>query len=347
MATETPEPLAGAIEVETMRAIVQDRYGAPETYRLGAIPIPSPSDDEVLVEVRAAAVNPADWHFMTGTPWIVRVSGGGLRRPKNEVPGLDASGVVVAVGSAVTKFTVGDAVFGEVGGGYAEYLTASERRLSLKPANLTHEQAAAVPIAAITALQGLRDKGELAAGHRVLVIGASGGVGTFAVQIAKALGAEVTAVCSTRNLEMVKSIGADQVIDYTVDDFVESATRYDVILDAIGNRPLADYRQVMTPTGRYVGVGGPKRMRYLLPRMAHMAIRSRFAKQKMISMLANQTPDDMQVLSNWLEAGAIVPVIDRTYPLAEAAMALAHLGEGHARGKIVITISPEPATEES
>ncbi|NNF65864.1 MAG: NAD(P)-dependent alcohol dehydrogenase, partial [Acidimicrobiia bacterium] len=202
-----------------------------------------------------------------------------------------------------------------------------------------------VPIAAITALQGLRDKGQLEKGQHVLIIGASGGVGTFAVQIAKTLGAKVTAVCSTRNADMVRSIGADHVIDYTSDDFVEAEERYDLILDAIGNRPLSAYRRVMTPTGRYVAVGGSKKMRSLLSRMAWMALRSRFAKQKMTSMLANQTPDDMKVLTDWLQSGAVIPVIDRTYPLNEAAQALAYQGEGHTRGKIVIEVSSDSDVE--
>lgn len=328
-----------------MQAIVQDRYGSPESFELRTVDVPSLPDDEILIEVRAACVNPADWHYMTGTPWLVRVGGGGLRRPKRRIPGLDASGVVVAVGSAITKFKTGDSVFGGVGGGYANYLTASERRVAHKPANLSFGQAAAVPIAAITALQGLRDKGLVTAGQRVLVNGASGGVGTFAVQIAKALGAEVTGVCSTRNIEMVRSIGADHVIDYTVDDFANSGEQYDVILDAVGTRSLADCRRAMTPNGVYVGVGGPKNVGALVSRMLRMAVRSRFGKQKMLSMLAKQTEADLGILANWLASGEIVPVIDRTYPLSEAAQALAYQGEGHAQGKIVITVSGEPPTK--
>jgi NADPH:quinone reductase-like Zn-dependent oxidoreductase len=322
----------------TMRAIVIESYGSPDVLELREVARPVVGDDDVLVRVHAAGVNPADWHYMTGTPYLVRVGGGGFRRPKREIAGLDMAGRVEAVGRNVTKFEPGDEVFGENSRAYAEYAIAAENRCVRKPANVTFEQAAAVPIAGLTALQGLRDKGQIQPGQKVLINGASGGVGTFAVQIAEAFGAEVTAVCSTRNVEMVKSIGADHVIDYNKQDFTQTDQRYDLILDAVGNRSLHDCRRVLAPEGIYVGVGGPKNSFKLLGRMLGMAVISLVRSQKMVSMLARQTPEDLLVLHDLLESGAVTPVIDRTYELGEAAAALRYQGEGHGQGKIVITI---------
>ncbi|MCP3975677.1 MAG: NAD(P)-dependent alcohol dehydrogenase [bacterium] len=323
-----------------MRAIVQNKYGSPDTYELEEIARPTADEGQVLIRVYAAGVNPADWHMMTGTPRLVRIGGGGFLKPKANVPGLDLAGRVEAVGDGVTEFQVGDDVFGEAGRGYAEYATAAVRQIVSKPANLTFEEAAAVPIAALTALQGLRDKGQIEAGQRVLVNGASGGVGTFAVQIAKAFGAEVTAVASTRNLEMVKSIGADHVIDYTEEDFTKSG-QFDLVFDAVGTRSLSDCRRALTPAGRYVAASGPKASHKMLGRMLAMMVRSMRRPQKMMSMLAKSTPDDLAALRDLLESGEVTPVMDRTYPLDQAADALRYQGEGHAQGKTVITVIDE------
>jgi len=321
-----------------MRAIVQHEYGSPDVLRLQDVDKPMVGDDDVLVRVHAAGVNPADWHYMTGTPNLVRVGGGGLSKPKSNIPGLDLAGRVEAVGKNVSGFQPGDDVFGESKRGYAEYAAVPEDRVVLKPANLSFEEAAAVPIAALTALQALRDKAHLQAGQKVLINGASGGVGTFAVQIAKSFGAEVTGVCSTRNVEMVRSIGADHVVDYTKDDFTQRGERYHVFLDAVGTRSLSDCKRVLTENGLYVGIGGPKTSLRLLGRMVAMLATSMFGSRKMVSMLASQTKEDLVVLSDLLESGEMSPVIDRTYPLDETPEALRYLGEGHVRGKVVIAI---------
>lgn len=321
----------------TMQAIVQEKYGSPDNLDLRDVARPTAAEGEVLIQVHAAGVNPADWHMMTGTPSLLRVGGGGFRKPKDNIPGLDLAGRVVAVGEGVTEFAVGDDVFGEAGRGYAEYTATPIRRLVSKPTNMTFVEAAAVPIAALTALQGLRDKGQLKTGDRVLINGASGGVGTFAVQIAKALGAEVTAVCSTRNVEMVRSIGADHVIDYTKDDFTTSG-KYDLVLDNVGLRSLADCKGALKPSGRYVAVSGPKASLKILTRMVKMMLRSIGREQKMMTMLAKSTPEDLIVLKELLESGQVTPVIEKTYQLSQAADAMRHQGEGHARGKTVITV---------
>ncbi len=335
--TEMPEAKKVTQTAATMRAIVQHQYGSPDSYELREIAKPTADEGQVLIRVHAAGVNPADWHMMTGTPRLVRVGGGGFLRPKSNVPGLDLAGRVEAVGDGVTEFQVGDEVFGETGRGYAEYATASVRQIVSKPAKLTFEEAAAVPIAALTALQGLRDKGQIEAGQKVLINGASGGVGTFAVQIAKAFGAEVTAVASTRNMEMVRSIGADHVIDYTNEDFTKSG-QYDLIFDAVGTRSLSDCKRALTPAGRYVAASGPKASHKMLGRMLAVMVRSMRRSQKMMSMLAKSTPDDLAALRDLLESGEITPVMDRTYPLDKAADALRYQGEGHAQGKTVITM---------
>jgi len=325
----------------TMKAIVRERYGSPDTLELKDIDRPVIDDDSILVRVRAASINAYDWHMMRGAPFLVRISEG-LRKPKNRAMGVDVAGQVEAVGKNVTRFRPGDDVFGARLGSLAEYVRGTDKSfLVAKPANLTFEQAAAVNMAGTTALQGLRDKGQLRPGQRVLINGATGGVGTFAVQIAKVLGAHVTAVCSTRNVELVRSLGADEVIDYSKKDFTRSAQRYDVILDVAANRSLADCRRVLSPAGTLVGVGAAKGGRAMVPilfRILGQALFSRFAKQKMASFMAKNSKDDLLALKELIEAGKIKPVIDRTYPLSETAQALRYLEEGHARGKVVITV---------
>ena len=292
----------------------------------------------MLIRVRAAAVNPVDWHDMTGTPYIARLQTG-LRKPKRATIGTDVAGTVEAVGTKVARVRPGDEVFGGALGSLAEYATAADKVAS-KPANLTFEQAASVPIAALTALQALRDKGKLHSGQTVLINGAAGGVGTFAVQIAKALGAEVTGVCSTANVDMVTSLGADHVVDYTKDDFAAGTARFDVMLDNVGNRTLSDCRRVLQPKGIYVIVGGPKKGRLLGPagRMVKAFVVFLFAGQKAAPMLAKINHADLAVLADMLASGTITPVIDRTYPLADTADALRHLEGGHTKGKLVVTI---------
>ena len=323
-----------------MRAIVRHAYGPPDVLRLEDMDKPDVSDDEVLVRVRAASVNPADWHFMTGTPLLVRL-GGGLRGPKRERLGVDFAGTVEAVGSNVTQFKPGDDVFGARDGAFGEYVAVREDRSVVPlPANVSFEQAAAVPVAAVSALQGLRDKGRIQAGHKVLINGASGGVGTFAVQIAKTFGAHVTGVCSTRNVDIVRSLGADRVIDYTQEDFTAGDQRYDLMLDIAGNRSWSDCRRVLEPHAIVVMVGGPKGNRLLGP-MSRL-VKSRLAalpnSQKVMFFLAKLNRADLLVLSELLEAGRLTPVIDRRYGLTDTADSLRYLGEGHAQGKVVITV---------
>ena len=329
-----------AVQEKTMKAIVQHEYGAPDVLALGEVDRPAIGDDEVLVEVRASSVNPADWHMSTGTPYLVRPQAG-LRSPKQTIPGKDVAGKIAAVGKGVTQFEVGDDVYGEVAGGaFAEYAAAPANLLAPKPANLSFEQAAAVPLAAFTALQGVRDKGQVQPGQHVLVNGASGGVGTFAVQIAKALGAEVTGVCSTRNVDMVRSIGADHVIDYTKDDFSAGDQRYDVIIDNVGTGSLSDCRRALNADGIYVMIGGPKH-RWLGPvrRMVAAMVYFRFVSQSFQWFVATANQEDLVFLTGLSEAGKVTPVIDRRYTLAEVPEAMAYLGEGHTRGKSVITVS--------
>ena len=326
-----------------MKAIVYDKYGAPdEVLELREIDKPAVSDDEVLVRVRAASANPYDWHMFRGLPYPMRMMTG-LSKPKSRtVLGSDMAGQVEAVGKNVSQFRPGDEVYAEVGsGGFAEYVSVSEDSLALKPANLSFEQSAAVPMAAETALQGVRDKGNAQSGQKVLVNGASGGVGTFAVQIAKHFGAEVTGVCSTRNVDLVRSIGADHVVDYTQEDFMQGDQRFDLILDAVGNHSISEYRRVMTPKGTYGAFGGGGG-RWLGPASQQLkaVATSPFVSQNLVPV--NDKPNQsLGFLSELLEAGEVTPVIDRTYPLSEAPDAMCYLEEGHARGKIVITVAED------
>ncbi|MCG8350857.1 MAG: NAD(P)-dependent alcohol dehydrogenase [Chloroflexales bacterium] len=321
-----------------MKAIVHTQYGSPDVLELREGAKPAPKEDKVLVNVHAASANPLDWHKMRGAPFLVRPSDG-LLKPKNIMLGADMAGRVEAVGSKVTQFQPGDEVFGDVStGGFAEYVCAREKELALKPANLSFEQAAAVPVAALTALQGLRDKGQIQPGQKVLINGASGGVGTFAVQIAKELGAEVTGVCSTRNLDMVRSIGADHVIDYTQADFTRNGRRYDLIFDAVGNRSAADYMRALSPNGICVVAGFTTMSRMIFQVVLLGSLASKTGNKKIGSMLATVNKQDLDCLKELLEAGKVVPVIDRCYPLHETAEAIRYLEAGHARGKVVITV---------
>jgi NADPH:quinone reductase-like Zn-dependent oxidoreductase len=322
-----------------MKAMVLHQYGPPSVLALADVDQPTINDDGLLVRVRASSVNPQDWYFVTGTPYIARMSYG-LRRPKQNIPGTDMAGVVEAAGRNVHQFKVGDAIFGMRSGAYAEYVAVRADRVVAKHARLTFEQAAAVPVAALTALQGLRDKGRIQTGQQVLINGASGGVGTFAVQIAKSFGAVVTAVCSTRHVDAVRALGADDVIDYTRTDFVHSGVKYDLIFDIAGNRSLSDRRRAMTPQGTLVLVGGPKRSKWLGPLtdFAKVAVAARFGHQTLVTMLAKNSRDDLAVMAELMESGKVTPVVERIYPLAEVPAALSYLGEGHAQGKIVITV---------
>ncbi len=328
-------PTSQASDSGRMKAIVQDRYGAG-ALELREIDKPEPGDGDVLVRVHASSVNPADWHFITGKPFLLRLAGNGLNTPKHPVPGSDVAGVVEAVGKEVTRLRPGDEVFGWCRGAYAEYVCTSEDHFVAKPANLTFEQAAAVPLAATTALQGLRDTGKLQAGQKVLVIGASGGVGTFAVQIAKALGAEVTGVCSTRNLELVRSIGADHVIDYTREDFSRGDQRYDLIFQLAGTLSPSACRRVLTPRGTLVMSSGEGRLSGI-GRMLSAMVSSPFVSQKQAMWVASLNHADMVTLAGLIDAGKVLPVIDRTYKLDETAAAVRHLEAGHMRGKVVIS----------
>jgi NADPH:quinone reductase-like Zn-dependent oxidoreductase len=320
-----------------MKAILYTRYGSPDVLQLKEVAKPAPQENEVLVQIHAAATNPLDWHKMRADPFLVRLSDG-LLAPKDSRVGADIAGRVVAVGSQVTQFQVGDEVFGEIGaGGFADYVAVKERAIAPKPANLSFAQAAAIPVAGFTALQGLRDTGKLQSGQRVLVNGASGGVGTFAVQIAKALGAaEVTGVCSTRNLDLVRQLGADQVVDYTQTDFTRTGQRYDLILDAIGNRSVADCRRALTPQG-ICAVAGFTTM----ARLFQIILFGSWGGPKMSSFLANPNQQDLLILKELVETGKVVPLIDRTYPLAETADAIRYLETGRARGKVVIAVVPD------
>jgi len=325
----------------TMKAIVRERYGPPDVLELRDVERPAIDDDSILVRVRAASINAYDWHMMRGRPSLVRIVAG-LRKPKSSAMGVDVAGQVEAVGKNVTQFRPGDEVFGSRSGSLAEYVRGtSQSFLVPKPARLTFEQAAAVPMAGTTALQGLRDKGQIRPGQKVLINGASGGVGTFAVQIAKAFGAHVTAVCSTGNLEQARSLGADEVIDYTKEDFTRSGKRYDVILDVAASGPLSSRRRVLEPSGILVGVGSADSrygMTSLLAGLVETAVLSRFGKQKMPFFLAKNSKEDLMVLTELIETGKIRPVIDRTYPLRETAEAIRYLEAGHARAKVVITV---------
>lgn len=323
-----------------MKAIVYTEYGPPDVLQLKEVEKPTPKDNEVLIKVHAASANAADWHIMRGEPFLVRLMVGGLLKPKIKILGADIAGQVEAVGRNVKQFQPGDEVFGDISdcgwGGFAEYVCVSEDALVLKPASTTFEEAAAVPLAAVTALQGLRDKGQIQPGQKVLINGASGGVGTFAVQIAKSFGAEVTGVCSTRKLDMVRSIGADQVIDYTQEDFTKSGQRYDLILAANGYHPILDYKRALSPEGIYVCTGGS--MAQIFQSMLLGPWMSMIGSKKMGNLAAKSNKKDLAFMKELLEAGKVVPVIDRRYPLSEVAEALRYLEEGHAQGKVVITV---------
>jgi NADPH:quinone reductase-like Zn-dependent oxidoreductase len=327
-----------AVKSSHMQAIVYTRYGSPDVLHLSEVERSVPADDEVLVKVYAASVNAADLHLLRADPFPVRFMSG-LIKPKHTILGGDIAGRVEAVGSGVTAFKPDDEVFGDISatgfGGFAEYVCTRADALALKPANITFEQAAAAGMAAVTALQGLRTKGQLRAGQKVLVNGASGGVGTFAVQLAKALGAEVTAVVSSRNVDQARALGADHVIDYTQADFAQNGQRYDLILAANGNRPIADYQRALSPAGTYVMSGGSASQMYQA--MLLGPINSR-GSQKLGNLLAKPNPQDLAFVQGLLEAGKIVPVIDRTYPLSQVPDAIRYMEEGHARGKVVITI---------
>lgn len=318
-----------------MKAIVYTTYGSPDVLQLKDVEKPTPKDDHVLVKVHAASANPADWHLMRAEPFLARFANG-LLKPKHTRLGADLAGRVEAIGRNVTRFHVGDAVFGELPlhalGSFAEYVCAPEELLALKPAKLTFEQAAAVPLAAFTALQGLRDKGQIQPGQTVLINGASGGVGTFAVQIAKSFGTDVTGVCSTRNLDMVRSIGADHVIDYTQADFTKRGQRYDLIFDAVGNRSVSDLKRALTPNGMCAVAGFTS-----LSRLFQTMLLG--GKQVGLMETAKANQEDLVFIKGLLEAGKVIPVIDRRYPLRETAEAIRYLEAGHARGKVVITVT--------
>ncbi len=328
--------------VETMTAIVQDEYGtAPEeVLRLAEISRPAIAADEVLVRVHAVSVDRGTWHLMTGLPYPVRLAGFGLRRPKAPNPGRSLAGTVESAGQEVTGFEPGDEVYGTCDGSFAPYVRARAARLAPKPANLSFEQAAAVPVSALTALQAVRDHAKVQPGQRVLIIGASGGVGTFAVQIAKAFGAEVTGVCSTAKTDLVRSIGADHVVDYTREDFADGEHRYDVILDIGGNSRLSHLRRALTDHGRLVMVGGETGGRWLggMDRMLRAILLFRLVSQELSTFIASENSADLGVLRDLIESGKIAPAVDWTYPLRETPAAIRHFQEGRARGKVVITI---------
>ncbi len=325
-----------------MKAIVQARYGSPDVLQLKDLGKPVLRDDEVLVRVRAAAVNIGDWHLLRGVPYAMR-GVTGPRKPRREIPGLDIAGHVESVGSDVRQLQAGAEVFGWCKGAFAEYASAAENTLLPKPANLTFEQAAAVGDSAFTALAAVRDQGKVQPVHRVLINGASGGVGTFAVQIAKSFGANVTGVCSTRNVEMIRSLGADQVIDYTNDDFTQTEQAYDVMLDLVGTRSLSDCRRALTPRGTYVVVGVRDMGRWFgLGRQTKALLLSPFVRQRMRVFVVRHNPEDLAVLKELAETGKITPVIDRRYSLSDVPEALQYQGEGHSQGKVIIAVSEAP-----
>ncbi len=323
-----------------MKAIVRTKYGPPDVLRLQEIEKPTPQDNQVLIKVHAASVNALDWHLLTADIFLVRLMSGGLFKPRNTILGADIAGRVEAIGRNVKQLKPGDEVFGDIfaggTGGFAEYVSSPENALALKPANLSFEEAAAVPVAAITALQALRDRGQIQPGQNVLINGASGGVGTFAVQIAKSFGAKVTAVCSTRNLDQARSLGADHVIDYTQEDFTKSGQRYDLILAVNGYHPLSAYKRALTPKGTYVMAGGSPTQIFQAMLLGPWMSENGGKKMGGVSATANQK--DLVMLKGLLEVGKVVPVIDRRYPLSEVPEALRYLGAGHARGKVVIIV---------
>jgi NADPH:quinone reductase-like Zn-dependent oxidoreductase len=323
-----------------MRAIVQDKYGSADVLELRDIEKPVAGDDDLLIQVHAAGVDPGVWHFMTGLPYLVRIMGVGFSTPKIRIRGRDVAGTVGAVGKNVAQFKPGDVVYGICDGSFAEYVCAKPALFAHKPANLSFEQAAAVPISGMTALNGLRDVGKIQPRQKVLIIGAAGGVGTYAVQLAKAFGAVVTGVCSTSKAELVRDIGADEVIDYTREDFTDGARRFDLILDTAGRRPLSQLRRALTAEGTIVIVGGEGGDRWLggFQRQIFAPLRALFTKQKLLGLMFKERQQDLLTLKELIEAGKLTPVIDRTYPLSEAAQAIRYLEQGHARGKVVLTV---------
>ena len=323
-----------------MKAIVQDEYGSPDVLQLQDIEKPVCGDDEVLVRVHSAGVDRGVWHLMAGQPYLVRIMGFGLRKPRNRVPGLDVAGSVEAVGRDVVQLKPGDEVFGECNGSFAEYARAPARKLAHKPANLSLQQAAVVSVSGRAALQAVRDEGKVQPGQKVLIIGAAGGVGTFAVQIGKAFGGEVTGVCSTRKTDLVLSVGADHVIDYTQEDFADGQRHYDVILDIAGNRTLSHLRRALTPAGTLVIVGGEDGGRWFggMDRQIRALLISRFSGQQLRAQFPKEDYADLTVLKELIEASKVAPVVDRTYPLSEVPAAIQYLQEGRAQGKVVITI---------
>jgi NADPH:quinone reductase-like Zn-dependent oxidoreductase len=329
-----------AADTPSMKAIVYRCYGGPDVVKFEDIAKPIAADDRVLVKVHAASVNPLDWHYMQGKPYIMRPMSG-LGKPESIHMGADFAGTVETVGKNVTRYKPGDEVFGDRDGAFGEYVSVRENgAMALKPTNMSMEQAAAVPIAGLTALQALRDKGKIQAGQKVLINGASGGVGTFAVQIAKTYGADVTGVCSTRNVAMVKSIGADHVIDYTKEDFTQGSVRYDLIIDNVGSHTLSEYRRVLTPNGKLVIVGGPSDDPWLGPMTTSVKayLVAPFVSQKLIFILAEANGEDLNVLRDLMQTGKLTPVIDRRYPLSETAQAISYLEQGHAKGKVIIAV---------
>jgi NADPH:quinone reductase-like Zn-dependent oxidoreductase len=324
-----------------MKAIVQEKYGSADVLELRDVEKPQPGADDLLIRVHAAGVDPGVWHLMTGLPYLVRVMGFGLRKPKIRIRGMDVAGTVEATGRNVIQLKRGDPVYGTCDGSFAEYACAKAERFAPKPANLSFEQAAAVPISGMTALNGLRDAGKLQSGQRVLIIGAAGGVGTYVVQLAKEYGAVVTGVCSTSKVDLVRTIGADEVIDYTREDFIDGTHRFDLILDTAGRRPLSQLRRALTPQGTLVIVGGEGGDRWLggFQRQIFAPVRSRFAEQKLLGLMFKEHHKDLMTLKGLIEAGKLTPVIDRIYPLSEAAEAIRYLEQGHARGKVVLTVS--------
>lgn len=321
-----------------MKAILYTEYGSPDVLRLTEVEKPIPKDNEILVQIHAASANPLDWHFMRGKPYLIRPTSG-LRKPKDPRLGVDFAGRVEAVGSGVTAFRPGDEVFGSRRGAFAEYLCTQGKAMALKPANLTFEQAAAIPVAATTALQGLRDKAAVQPGQRVLINGAAGGVGTFAVQLAKVFGAEVTAVCSTRNVDLVRSLGADHVIDYTQQNFTQSSQKYDLLYDIIGNQPLTACLRILNAEGKMIlagGSGGP--ILGPIGRMIRAALLSRFVSQKLDFYIAEDSGEDLNFMKELIEAEKVKPVIDQCYKLEDVPDAIHYLEQGHARGKVVITM---------
>ena len=323
-----------------MKAIVQDAYGSADVLELRDIDKPGVGEHDVLVRVHAAGLNPGVWHLMTGVPYLMRILGSGLLEPKNRVAGEDVAGRVEAVGKDVTQFRPGDEVFGTCKGSFAEYGCAREGKFVAKPANLTFEQAAAVPDSAVTALHGLRDMAKVKPGQKVLIIGAAGGIGTFAVQIAKAFGAEVTGVCSTTKTDLIRSIGADHAIDYTLEDFANGRQHYDVILDTAGNRPISHLRRALTAQGTLVIIGGEGGGRWFgVGRQLRALMLSLFVRQKLCSLFSLERPrEDLQFMKELVEAGKVTPIIDKTYPLSKVPEAVRYWEEGHARGKVVITV---------